>query len=248
MRVVPLLIGGFQVNERVLYRNGNPSQSVEFSSYAFYVEDGTEKIMVDTGFGDARYCIEHLGREVTTPLGMTLADHLKRLAVDPSEIKTVILTHCHWDHIGGLGLFEKAAIYCQCDEIPLIVSPPAWLAESYAPSFSHLIMEARERLQLIEGDYALSEKLFLRKVGGHTPGSQNVEVRGKHREVIIAGDALFYFDNLSKQIPNGEGYDLDESVRTLQNLRNKTIESSGTIVLPGHDPELWKIHRAGIEV
>jgi len=247
MKVYPLLLGDFDVNEKVLFKNGDFTKKILFPSYAYYIEDGQEKILVDTGFGDAYECTEKLGREVRTPKGMTLLEHLKRLRISPEDITAVVLTHCHWDHIGGLGLFKETKIYCQAVEIPWIVAPPAWMTESYAPVFAHFITEARNRLVLIDGDYALTERVKLKKVGGHSPGSQIVEITGDTRDVIVAGDALFYFDNLEKSIPPGEYFSLGETVETFQYFRNRVIGKPGTIVMPGHDPKLWERYKDGVE-
>jgi glyoxylase-like metal-dependent hydrolase (beta-lactamase superfamily II) len=233
-----LLLGDFDVNCSILFRNGNFSEKAVFSSYAFYIQDGEDKILVDTGFGDSRFCIEKLGREVR-PNEKTLSEHLESLKVSPENITTLILTHCHWDHIGGLNMFKNAKIYCQSTEISWSICPPIWAAQSYASLFSHFIFEARDRLVLIDGDYLLTERIKLKKVAGHSPGSQIIEAKGEKKDIIIAGDALFYFDNLDKNIPNGESFSLNETIYTLQYFRNRILEKPGTVVLPGHDPKLW---------
>lgn len=40
-----------------------------------------------------------------------LASYLKKLKIDPINITKIILTHCHWDHTGGINLFPNAKFY-----------------------------------------------------------------------------------------------------------------------------------------
>lgn len=37
--------------------------------------------------------------------------------VAPENIKTVIMTHLHWDHAGNNGLFQNARFYVQQREL-----------------------------------------------------------------------------------------------------------------------------------
>jgi len=64
-----------------------------------YVETGTHKILMDTGASDK-----------------TLTNAL-RLGIDLSQVDTVVLSHGHYDHSGGLNAFRKlnrkAPVYAQ---------------------------------------------------------------------------------------------------------------------------------------
>lgn len=40
-----------------------------------------------------------------------LINDLKELNIDPTDIKSIILTHAHWDHNGNLDLFKSAKLY-----------------------------------------------------------------------------------------------------------------------------------------
>jgi glyoxylase-like metal-dependent hydrolase (beta-lactamase superfamily II) len=244
MKIYPMLLGDFDVNSKVPFRDGDYSKNVIFCCYAFYVEDNEDKIIVDTGFGDAQYCLKHLGRKIRTSSTIPLEAHLKNIDVSPEDITAVVLTHCHWDHIGGIGLFSNTKIYCQRNELSWAIAPQAWISEAYPSSFSHLLIDARERLVLLDGDFSLGERILLKKLsGGHSPGSQVVEIKGDSKDVIIAGDELFYFDNLNKSIPNGENFSLYETITALRYFQNRVVEKPGTIVIPGHDPKLWQMYK-----
>jgi|SRR3989344_1895886 len=54
-----------------------------------------------------------------------LIDNLKQLGLTPNDIKTVILTHSHWDHTGNLNIFKNAKIIKSDDlsELPKELKP-----------------------------------------------------------------------------------------------------------------------------
>ena len=91
--------------------------TVWFASYIYYIEGAAAKILIDTGFTDPAICREKMNHECRRSAEMTVANRLGALGVKPDEIEVVVLTHCHWDHIGGIGQFPNAQVYCQQAEV-----------------------------------------------------------------------------------------------------------------------------------
>ncbi len=82
-----------------------PTEEYLLQCNSLLLERGTEKILIDTGAGNS------LG----DGFGL-LNKHLKLLNISGEEITSVLLTHCHLDHIGGLMVnskpsFPNATIY-----------------------------------------------------------------------------------------------------------------------------------------
>ena len=50
---------------------------------------------------------------------------LQRINVYPSDITDIIMTHPHYDHIGGINLFPKAKVWMQKDDFDYFVGE-AW--------------------------------------------------------------------------------------------------------------------------
>jgi glyoxylase-like metal-dependent hydrolase (beta-lactamase superfamily II) len=67
---------------------------------AYLIQDGEELALVDSGAG---------------PSYQAIVDNIRRLGLDPANLKYVIATHAHIDHIGALGNFAR-------DYSPLIVA------------------------------------------------------------------------------------------------------------------------------
>ncbi|MEZ5336339.1 MAG: MBL fold metallo-hydrolase [Methanolobus sp.] len=59
--------------------------------FACLIETGTNNILFDTGWD-----------------GHLLLENMEKLSIDPGIIDTLILSHQHWDHIGGLTTFLNA--------------------------------------------------------------------------------------------------------------------------------------------
>lgn len=45
------------------------------------------------------------------------AQVLRSVGVDPAQVDSVILSHCHWDHIGGMRFLPNATFYIQREEV-----------------------------------------------------------------------------------------------------------------------------------
>jgi glyoxylase-like metal-dependent hydrolase (beta-lactamase superfamily II) len=69
-----------------VYLIGGPNISRSEDATAFIVDCGGELVMIDSGAGGS--C-------------RILQKNIEGLGLDPADISTLILTHCHIDHIGG---------------------------------------------------------------------------------------------------------------------------------------------------
>ena len=65
----------------------------------FIIRDTTQYIVIDCATDQA-----------------TVAEQMKKLGIDPDEVAAVFLTHTDGDHVGALGLFDKAKLYMSKEE------------------------------------------------------------------------------------------------------------------------------------
>ena len=142
-----------------------------------YLLDVGELVMIDTGFGES---ID------------LLASHIEQQGLDPQDISTVILTHCHVDHIGGADQFRHrfgsrlvmheldAAIVARGDNR---LTAAFCFQKTFRPFPIDLILSGEEQ-RLIFGN----QELVCLHTPGHTPGSISLYVDAGGKRVLFAQD------------------------------------------------------------
>ena len=214
---------------------GEPDGKIDVDYYFWVIRDGDGTvILVDTGFapaaGDRRRRAWH-----TTP-----ADALPGLGVDPAAVRTVIVTHAHWDHIGNLHQFPGAEIVMSQAEYDFWTGPIARRAQfaAHAEPDELARLEATRaegRLTLISGRHTAALGVGLVEVGGHTPGELIVTVAAGDATVVLASDALHFYEEAERDRPFAILADLPEMYRTYDLLGRLAAEPR-TWLVAGHDP------------
>jgi 7,8-dihydropterin-6-yl-methyl-4-(beta-D-ribofuranosyl)aminobenzene 5'-phosphate synthase len=69
----------------VIYDNTANQDFIGSWGFAVLIETNSEPLLFDTGWD-----------------GTLLLKHMRKLHIDPNDIKKLILSHQHWDHMGGL--------------------------------------------------------------------------------------------------------------------------------------------------
>lgn len=137
-------------------------------------------------------------------------DRCRELKLEP---KYVLLTHCHYDHIGGCGLlYEKGAgIYLNEAELPLLFGP-ADLSEEFGAK----LRPFRIAKTLKDGEtFTLCGIRFTAvATPGHTAGGMCYIAE----DCLFTGDTLFYESVGRTDFPTGDYKKLCESVKKLYAL------------------------------
>ncbi|ABP68301.1 beta-lactamase domain protein [Caldicellulosiruptor saccharolyticus DSM 8903] len=231
--IKPLLIGEFgPVHDGIKYRGGNILHEGMVPSFSFYIRTATNHILVDTGFGK----IEECEKATNLRFGQKkrIEDILNENNIDPEEIELIICTHLHWDHIGNIDLFPNARVVFQLKELGWALSAPVW-EPGYIKFFTQPIFKKinEGKVLILNGDKFINEVIKVIKIGGHTPGSQIVEVRLGERKIIISGDTIMTYKNIEEEIPVGLFYNLEECIKAISMVKEEKC-----IVLPSHD---WRV-------
>ena len=100
---------------------GAPKDEKIDSIYAIWlIRGGGRNILFDSGFHRERWFKEWTINDYLSP------DQAVRLAgVKAEEVTDVVISHAHWDHMGGIDLFPNAVIWIQREEFRYYTGP-AW--------------------------------------------------------------------------------------------------------------------------
>ncbi|HWA42312.1 MAG TPA: N-acyl homoserine lactonase family protein [Hypericibacter adhaerens] len=195
---------------------GRHNQGTVKLPYGYVLIKGNgQTILVDCGYDH-----ESVGRKFGEFYGVqnwrSPRDVLAEVGLTPEQIGHVIITHAHFDHMGGLALFPNAKFYIQEREISRWIWAMSlerrlrWLMTAGDPSDIIKAVElARDgRLVTLKGDV---EDLFpgidVRYAeDSHTPGSQYVVIRNDGLRAskdpyVCTGDLIYRHENLHGGTP-----------------------------------------------
>jgi len=197
--------------------------------YRFWVlRGGGELVVVDTGPP-----LEEAHRRNITRV-RDIDEALKEVGVVGAEVRTVVLTHLHWDHAANAAKFPNATFLAQRLEIEFFGSH-AREHPSMNRFFSHQAylgeLIAQGRIRAIDGDTAIATGLKAVRVGGHTPGSQMLVVDTADGTAVLSGDAIPLHRNYLDNIPSGIVVNTVEAIAALERVR--ALRPSA--IYTGHD-------------
>ena len=156
------------------------------------------------------------------------AERILTAAGELGTVEAILLTHCHFDHIGAVAPVAAATgapVYCPAIEVPVLADIMAFVPwEGFGPYESY---EADETVAGGETLELAGLELDVIFTPGHSPGHVTYSVRGE--EAIFSGDLLFQGSVGRVDLPGGDWPTLLDSIRTLVDSH-----SPETTVYPGH--------------
>jgi len=167
---------------------------------------------------------------------------VKLAGVEADEITDIIISHAHWDHMGGIDLFPNATVWIQKEEFEYYLGP-AWQEGGnhggIDPEDLHSLVRRNTegKVRFVDGD---DVEIFpgIRAFSGarHTFASQYILVEGE-KPVILASDNCYLYRNLAMHLPVAT-FAPGDSLANLAALdRMLFFAGAPERVIPGHDPE-----------
>lgn len=171
-----------------------------------------------------------------------LLDAVQALGV---EIEAILITHCHFDHVGAVAPVARATgapVYCPEIEAPVLADITKWTMPGFGPFESwqaEQTVKGGERLQLAGMEV---EVIF---TPGHSPGHVTYAISPASADAdssgaggplaagaspaLLCGDVLFQGSVGRVDLPGGDWATLERSIATLMGRF-----PSETAVYPGH--------------
>jgi glyoxylase-like metal-dependent hydrolase (beta-lactamase superfamily II) len=97
----------------------DPNEKLDIATIIWLIRGGGRTILFDTGYHRKTPGFDRFGT-----IDFVSPDEAVKLAgVQPDQVTDVIVSHIHWDHMGGIDLFPKATIWIQKDEYQYYLGP-----------------------------------------------------------------------------------------------------------------------------
>jgi len=191
---------------------------------------------------------------IKTPAGIILIDAgypdqvesvllpgLRKVGLDPNDVKLVLLAHGHADHFGGAAYFQQrgarialsAADWDLIESPPPAPGPPPGPATAPSPAAAAALPPPKRDLVVVEGQ-ALGiggVKITPVSIPGHTPGSLGfvfkVEDSGHAHTAALFGGSIL----LSSRIPDAA---LAQYVRSVEHFATITRQLGVDVEIQNH--------------
>jgi glyoxylase-like metal-dependent hydrolase (beta-lactamase superfamily II) len=198
-------------------------------AFSFWVIKGSDRlIVVDTGFRSKEKIERWRIEKYKDPL-----DALAEAGIRPEQVTDVVLTHGHWDHIGGIGLFPNARIWINQKELKSLRNPKTGKLPKNLRG-----AERESRLKVTSSVESIAPQVVVVPVGLHTPGFQYVVVNNNDGIWILASDIAPLYANFERQKPSGQTSDPERAV-AVQDTMVELVKGDLKRIVPGHEPSIY---------
>jgi glyoxylase-like metal-dependent hydrolase (beta-lactamase superfamily II) len=210
-------------------------EKIEITMVIWLIRGGGHTILFDSGFHRDTFLKDFPMKDYLRP------DEAVRLAgVNPEEVTDIVISHAHWDHMGGIDLFPKANVWIQKEEYRY------YTMDAWQPGGQHGGIEPEDakqlvqlntegRIRLVDGD---NVEIFpgIRAYTGarHTYASQYLRVEG-NPNFVLASDNCYLYRNLSSHMASATFSDADHPANIAAQSRMIELAGSADRVVPGHD-------------
>ena len=243
----------FGVVPKSIWNKLNPSDENNLCTWALrclLIIDGDRKILIDTGLGnkqDAKFFSHYQPTN-----NVSLNEALGKLNLKVSDITDVLLTHLHFDHVGGAienvegvykTVFPNATYWVSAPQWELAMNPNKRDKASFLKENIHPLKDSGQ-LKLIEvpafqgkelQEIYFSENVSCILVNGHTQCMMLPKINYQHKTLVYMADLLPSIGHIP--LPYVMGYDMQPLVTLNEKelFLNEAVKNNYTLFFE-HDP------------
>jgi len=210
-------------------------EKVDIAFVVWLIRGGGHNILFDSGFHREKWMKYFPVTDFLRP------DEAVNLAgVKPEEVTDIVISHAHWDHMGGVDLFPKATVWIQKEEFRY------YTGEAWQPGGKHGGIDPEDveqlvrlntdgRLRLIDGDdVEVLPGIRVYTGARHTFASQYIRVDG-NPPFVLASDNCYLYRNLAEHKASATFSEADQPGNIKNQARMIELAGSADRVVPGHD-------------
>ena len=205
-------MGEYEAVAGGIYQVGGSDLSDPYDASVFVLTCGQDLVMIDCGAGKAPGAI---------------VENIKETGLDPQRITTLVLTHCHVDHIGSVSYFKEkynCTVVAHDLDADAIESgdPMLTAARWYNTRLPSTVVDRR-----LKGDQEIiacgTDVLHCIHTPGHTPGSISVYIDRQGSRILFGQDIHGPFTREFKS-----------DISQWRDSMNKLLELKADILCEGH--------------
>lgn len=223
-------------------------------------------ILFDTGYSSHLiqlcrsfpYFIYSLITPIRFENDLSAAQQIKKLGYHSNEIKHIILSHFHPDHIGGLKDFKQAQFYCskkayfQLKKLSFFKSIKEIFFKDLLPfDFDERMHEIEAKLCRLpfktfsEGfDVFGDQSIIAVNLPGHARGQIGIFLKTASQMILLAADACWQTDNyMNLEYPHPLArsaiHDYSDFLSTLRKLQELKKDHPEVEIIPSHCQKMW---------
>jgi len=221
---------------------GDPHDGPMPMDYFVWLIRGAERVVVvDSGF-TAEIAAQRRRTYLRCPI-----DSLPLLGVAAADVKDVVLTHLHYDHVGSFHKFPTAQFHLQESDLHFAVGRHmrySHMAHPYEVEdvVGIVRLNYRGRVGLYNGMVELAPGITLHPAPGHSAGLQFVRVNTARGWVVLASDVSHFYENIETGRPFPVCVSVADMLESYDRVR--AAAPSPAHIIPGHDPLVMRRYPA----
>lgn len=215
-------------------------EAFDWALNAVVVRSGHQTILIDSGLGEEYPNFPRAGQ---------FATRLEAAGVGLGSVTDVVLTHMHFDHVGGLlvrgvkdrlpsgvrvHLSAAEAAFWDAPDFSRTAMPPD-LADLARGASKEFLSVYADNLLTFEQEVEIAPGVTVSKTGGHTPGHSVVRISSKGERLMFGGDALFPVSFDHPEWHNGFEHDPEEATNVRLRLMEE-LAGTGSWLVSTHLP------------
>jgi glyoxylase-like metal-dependent hydrolase (beta-lactamase superfamily II) len=211
-------------------------EKTDIAMVVWLIRGGGRNVLFDSGYHRDAWLKEFPAADYLRP-----DEAVKLAGVAPEDVTDVVISHAHWDHLGGIDLFPKATVWIQKAEYAY------YTGDAWQPGGKHggidpedvkvlLLRNVEGRLRLVDGDDVEILPGIRAFTGArHTFASQYILVGGAPA-FVLASDNCYLYRNLAEHKASATFSEADRPANLANQERMIALAGSAERVVPGHDP------------
>lgn len=227
-------IKGFPASALVM--GASRDEKTDIAMIFWLIRGGGRNVLFDSGFHRESWLKEFPTADYLRP-----DEAVKLAGLPPEDVTDIVISHAHWDHMGGIDLFPKATLWIQKQEFAY------YTGDAWQPGGKHggidpedvkvlLQRNLEGRVRLVDGD-GVEILPGIRAYTGarHTFASQYIRVDGEP-PFVLASDNCYLYRNLAEHRASATFSEADRPANIQNQARMIELAGSADRVVPGHDP------------